>query len=92
MHRFLLEHRQRLGALAGTTVRALGWAAHKVVSVTPETPAVVALALMAEKGISGVGVVNTKGLIIANFSISDLRCAAPPPPHCAAGPCCTMRV
>ena len=78
MRRFLLEHRQRLGALADTTVQALGWAAHKVVSVTPETPAVVALALMAEKGISGVGVVNTKGLIIANFSISDLRCVAAP--------------
>ncbi len=41
--------------------------------MTPETPAVVALALMAERGISGVGVVNARGLLIANFSISDLR-------------------
>ena len=47
-------------------------------SVTPETPAVVALALMAERGISGVGVVNAKGLLIANFSISDLRRAPAP--------------
>lgn len=91
MRRFLLEHRQRLGALADTTVRALGWAAHRVVSVTPETPAVVALALMAEKGISGVGVVNTKGLIIANFSISDLRCAATAPPLPPAAPRCAAR-
>ncbi|KAK9831404.1 hypothetical protein WJX81_001860 [Elliptochloris bilobata] len=71
--RFLLEHRERLGDLGDATVESLGWAAQAVITVTPETPAVVALALMAEKGISGLGVVNARGLLIANFSISDLR-------------------
>ncbi len=71
--RFLLEHRKQLGALGEATVEALNWARQAVIAVTPETPAVVALALMAEKGISGVAVVNAKGLLIANFSISDLR-------------------
>ena len=49
-HRFLLEHRKQLGALGEATVEALNWARQAVIAVTPETPAVVALALMAEKG------------------------------------------
>lgn len=41
--------------------------------VRPETPALDAMVLMEEKGISAVAVVNAEGAIIGNFSISELR-------------------
>lgn len=41
--------------------------------VTPDTPALDAMMLMEERNISAVAVVNNKGAIIGNFSISELR-------------------
>lgn len=71
--RFLYEHRGSLGPLVGRTAKDLGWADRKVVCVTPDTAAIEALALMAEKNISGVAVVSDSGALIGNFSFSDLR-------------------
>lgn len=71
--RFLYEHKQLLGHLGQKTVTELGWTHLKVISVRPDTAALEALALMAEKGISGVAVVGETGGLIGNFSFSDLR-------------------
>ncbi|CAL5228776.1 g11966 [Coccomyxa viridis] len=71
--RFLFEHKAELGALAGMTAAQLGWSGRPVVSVTPDTCAMVALSLMADKAIAGLGVVSQTGALIGNFSYSDLR-------------------
>lgn len=71
--RFLFENKAALGTLASMTAAQLGWAGRPVVSVTPDTCAMVALSLMAEKSIAGVGVVSHTGALIGNFSYSDLR-------------------
>ena len=73
--RFLFEHKAALGALAGMTAAQLGWSGRPVVSVTPDTCAMVALWLMADKAIAGIGVVSQSGALIGNFSYSDLRSA-----------------
>ncbi|CAK0782562.1 hypothetical protein CVIRNUC_005774 [Coccomyxa viridis] len=71
--RFLHEHKSLLGALANMTAQQLGWSGRSVVSVTPDTCAMVACSLMAEKNIAGIGVVSQSGALIGNFSYSDLR-------------------
>ena len=76
--RFLFEHKAALGALAGMTAAQLGWSGRPVVSVTPDTCAMVALSLMADKAIAGLGVVSQTGALIGNFSYSDLRSALSP--------------
>lgn len=55
------------------TAKELGWANLPVITVRPDTAAIEALALMADKGIAGVGVVSEEGVLIGNFSFSDLR-------------------
>lgn len=76
LNRFLHEHKSLLGALANMTAQQLGWSGRSVVSVTPDTCAMVACSLMAEKNIAGIGVVSQSGALIGNFSYSDLRCSA----------------
>jgi CBS-domain-containing membrane protein len=71
--RFLFEHKDSLGGFADKTAAELGWASTKVVSVLPDTAAIEALALMSYKDISGVAVVSATGMLIGNFSFSDLR-------------------
>ena len=75
--RFLLSHKDRLGKLGASTVSEVGWASRGnagVVSVTPEVSSVAALALMRERGIAGVAVVDPKtGKLIGNFSATELR-------------------
>ena len=73
--RFLYEHKSALGALAGMTAGQLGWAGRTVVSVTPDTCAMVALSLMRDHEVAGIGVVSQSGALIGNFSYSDLRSA-----------------
>lgn len=73
--RFLYEHKSALGALAGMTAGQLGWAGRTVVSVTPDTCAMVALSLMRDREVAGIGVVSQSGALIGNFSYSDLRSA-----------------
>ena len=70
---FLYDHKQLLGGLGQKTAKQLGWADIKVITVTPDTAAVEALALMADKGIAGVAVVSENDALIGNFSFSDLR-------------------
>ncbi|KAK9901266.1 hypothetical protein WJX75_003216 [Coccomyxa subellipsoidea] len=70
---FLYEHRQLLGGLGHKTAKELGWANLPVITVRPDTAAIEALTLMADKGIAGVGVVSEEGALIGNFSFSDLR-------------------
>lgn len=74
--RFLHEHKGALGSLASMTAAQLGWAGRPVVSVTPDTCAIDALSLMAEKEVAGIGVVSQNGALIGNFSHSDLRLAS----------------
>ena len=73
--KFIYNHLEALGTLASVTVTDLGLVhgSHRVVCVRPDTPALDAMVLMEEKGISAVAVVNSSGGIIGNFSISELR-------------------
>ena len=74
--RFLLSRKGDLGKLGKSTVAEVGWASRGggVVSVTPEASSVAALALMRQRGIAGVAVVDGKtGKLIGNFSATELR-------------------
>ncbi|GBF97643.1 hypothetical protein Rsub_10519 [Raphidocelis subcapitata] len=71
--KFLDINRSELGPLAKKTVQQLGWCPKPVVSVTPDVSAIEAMALMHEKHISAVAVVDSVGKIIGNFSVSEMR-------------------
>lgn len=71
--RFVWEHIEDLGPLAQATVKDLGFVTRQVLSVKPETPALDAMVLMEDRSISALAVVNGKGAIIGNFSVSELR-------------------
>lgn len=60
-------------ALARASIESLGLVRGKVVSVSPATPALEALAQMKESDISALAVVGEDGAMIGNFSISELR-------------------
>ena len=49
----------------------------KLVAVPPMTPAIEAFARMCEERVSGVGVLDDRGSLIANLSVSDVRCIQP---------------
>ena len=49
----------------------------KLVAVPPTTPAIEAFARMCEERVSGVGVLDDRGSLIANLSVSDVRCIQP---------------
>eukprot|EP00195_Chlamydomonas_chlamydogama_P014669 CAMPEP_0202900886 /NCGR_PEP_ID=MMETSP1392-20130828/12091_1 /ASSEMBLY_ACC=CAM_ASM_000868 /TAXON_ID=225041 /ORGANISM="Chlamydomonas chlamydogama, Strain SAG 11-48b" /LENGTH=388 /DNA_ID=CAMNT_0049587343 /DNA_START=36 /DNA_END=1199 /DNA_ORIENTATION=- len=71
---------QLLGPLASSSVEALGLLADKppVVTVDPHVPTVLAYDKMLAAGVSAAAVVAAgSGEIIANLSISDLRCIQP---------------
>lgn len=72
--RYLHKRKEQLGdELLLETVDALGMGASPVISVTPETAAIDAMALMNEKEISALAVVDKNGRLIGNFSITELR-------------------
>jgi 5'-AMP-activated protein kinase, regulatory gamma subunit len=71
--RYLYENKDALGALKGKKICDLGLVKGQVISVPPETPALDAMILMNEKNIGALAVVNNKGAIIGNFSVSELR-------------------
>ena len=48
-----------------------------LVTVPPTTPAIEAFARMCEARVSGVGVLDDRGSLIANLSVSDVRCIQP---------------
>jgi len=70
--RYLYENIGSLGALAHATISDLGWDKRPVLTVPPETAALDALKLMADKNISAIGV-ERDGCLIGNFSVSDMR-------------------
>lgn len=71
--RYLLEHRDELGEHGMTSVGELGFGQKEIISVPPEMSAIEALKVMNEKQIGAVGVVNSTGQIIGNFSAADMR-------------------
>lgn len=76
--RFLSAHEGQLGAFGRRTVGEAGWASRgPIISVTPETSSLAALALMQERGVSGVAVVDAgDGRLVGNFSTADMRALA----------------
>ena len=82
--RFLALEANNLGGLADMNLREIGFVAHlKVqcdvadkappVTVGPTVPAIEVFAEMQKKGVSGLGIVDDSGGLIANLSASDLR-------------------
>lgn len=62
-----------LGSFADQTAEQLGWANKPLIGVSPERPAIDAMELMVEKGISAVAVLGRNDKLIGNFSVSELR-------------------
>ncbi len=75
-HRFLNDNVDKLGSLSQLTAQDLGWANKPLIGVTPEKPAIEAMQLMVEKGISAVAVLGRNDKLIGNFSVSELRWVA----------------
>jgi CBS domain len=75
--RFLARNASALGPLADKTCSELGWVGRDVISVAPDLPAIDAMLLMEDAGISAVAVVAESGKLVGNFSVSEMRCAAP---------------
>eukprot|EP00123_Amoebidium_parasiticum_P016843 comp23608_c0_seq1/m.40136 comp23608_c0_seq1/g.40136 ORF comp23608_c0_seq1/g.40136 comp23608_c0_seq1/m.40136 type:complete len:307 (-) comp23608_c0_seq1:399-1319(-) len=71
--RLLFANIDSLGPVADVTLAQLGITAKPVVSVGLNTPAGDALGLLAERGLSGVAVVDGSGRLVANVSASDFR-------------------
>ena len=81
--RYLAVNVERLGGMADASLRDLGLAAEtaarekkkkKLIAVPPTTPAIEAFARMCDERVSGVGVLDDRGSLIANLSVSDVRC------------------
>ena len=81
--RYLASRADHLGGLAEMNLRRLGLVGRAseidggLVVVPPTAPAIEAFALMREKRVSGVGVLDDREGLIANLSASDLRCIQP---------------
>ena len=46
----------------------------QVESIAPDTSAIEAMAIMSDKHISSLGIVDAVGKLIGTFSVSDMRC------------------
>ena len=84
--RYLAVNVERLGGMADASLRDLGLAAEtaarekkkkKLIAVPPTTPAIEAFARMCDERVSCVGVLDDRGSLIANLSVSDVRCIQP---------------
>lgn len=82
--RFLAANVDKLKTLANVTLRDLGLVTaddnektKNLETVPPTTPAIEAFTLMVRSGVSGVGVLDDKGKLIANVSVSDMRTIEP---------------
>ncbi|GFH13702.1 uncharacterized protein HaLaN_09637 [Haematococcus lacustris] len=71
--KFLCAQRVKLGSLGALSLEELGMLSHKVEGVHPETSAIEALAIMSEKRLSSLAVLDPNGVILGNFSVSDMR-------------------
>jgi len=67
----------QLGAIKDQTVRSLGISYKPVVSVSIDSPTIMAFRLMAQKRISSVAVVDENGLLLANLSAKDIKVLEP---------------
>lgn len=74
--RFLLLNINQLGVAAATSIQKLGLLEGKpeVLCVDPHTPTLLAYKQMLRAGVSGAAVKANGNSMIANLSISDLRC------------------
>ena len=59
------------------TTAAVGGGGGALVTVAPNVPAIEAFALMCNRGVSGIGILDNGQGLIANISASDLRCIQP---------------
>jgi hypothetical protein len=77
--RLLRQHLPELGEVADQSLEALGLykpdMASEVVRLQPNTPTLLAYKQLADAGVTGAPVVSPDGQLIANLSISDIRCA-----------------
>jgi hypothetical protein len=82
--RYLAEQQEAaIDGLASMTLQQLGLGSSRaLVTVDPHMPTLLAYEMMLREGVSGAAVVSKAGELIANLSISDLRCAA------GTGCCC----
>ncbi|KAG1663644.1 hypothetical protein FOA52_011699 [Chlamydomonas sp. UWO 241] len=81
---YLAAHADRLlGAQADAPISTLdlygppGQRADTIVSVDPNAPTLLAFDYMLGAGVSGAPVVSPQGELVANLSVSDLRCIQP---------------
>ena len=83
--RYLAVNVERLGGMADASLKDLGLcrssaaetAKKTFIAVPPATPAIEAFARACEERVSGVGVLDDRGSLIANLSVSDVRCIQP---------------
>ncbi|KAI8464514.1 MAG: hypothetical protein J3K34DRAFT_114955 [Monoraphidium minutum] len=77
--RFLLKHRAALGGVASRSIRDLGLLDGKgpLVILQPHTPTLLAFEQLAAAGVTGAPVIASDGELIANLSVSDIRCIEP---------------
>lgn len=77
-HRLLRQHLAELGGCADQSLEQLGLykldMSAEVVRLQPVTPTLLAYKQLADAGVTGAPVVSADGLLIANLSISDIRC------------------
>jgi hypothetical protein len=76
--RLLRQHLAELGGCADQSLEQLGLykpdMSAEVVRLQPVTPTLLAYQQLADAGVTGAPVVSADGLLIANLSISDIRC------------------
>lgn len=88
-HRFLLKHQEDLGAAAHTSIRALGLVqsakASQLVVLEPQTPTLLAYENLSAAGVTGAPIISPQGELIANLSISDIRCGGVRLQHTVVG-------
>lgn len=78
--RLLRQHLAELGACADQSLEHLGLykpdMSGEVVRLQPHIPTLLAYQQLADAGVTGAPVVSADGQLIANLSISDIRCGA----------------
>ena len=83
--RYLAVNVERLGGMADASLKDLGLcrssaaetAKKTFIAVPPATPAIEAFARACEERVSGVGVLDDRASLIANLSVSGVRCIQP---------------
>jgi len=74
--RFVVEHSNKLGRKREKTVQDMG-TLREVYVIGENEPAINAFKMMSEKEVSGLGVVDDKGILVETISLRDLKAMAP---------------